>query len=92
MEKELEIPECLPCPFCAWENIRVMEDEIRKKEHPLKGSKYTYCLCAVCGAHGPWACSVDDDIETVARKCIVRWNERGGKKWVGLEITSEKRI
>jgi hypothetical protein len=68
--------EIFPCPFCAWKNIRIIEDEIKEKDHVFKGSKYTFCWCKVCGTCGPWAYSVDDDEKTVIRKCIERWNER----------------
>lgn len=68
--------QTLPCPFCAWERIRIIEDEIKDKDHVLRGSKYTYCWCRVCGTRGPWAYSVDDDEKVVIKKCIERWNER----------------
>lgn len=66
----------LPCPFCGHDNIRVYEDE--KPKQPLKGSKYTYAHCAVCGTRGPWAYNVDDDEKESYRKCVIRWNERQG--------------
>lgn len=66
--------ELKPCPFCGWENIRIIESE--KENPPLGGSKYTYCWCRVCGTRGPWAYSVDDSEEVFAEKCIKRWNER----------------
>ena len=68
----------LPCPFCSWEKIRIIEDEITKEGHCLKGAKYTYCWCKVCGTRGPWAYNVDDNEHEVIRKCIERWNERNG--------------
>lgn len=76
----MEYPEPLPCPFCAWTHIRVIEDEIIDEQHLLFGSKYTYCWCKVCCAKGPSAYSVDDEDEDIFKKCIERWNERNEKK------------
>jgi len=59
--------ESLPCPFCGNDKIRIMEDGI---------SKFTYSWCGYCGARGPSAYNIDDDIETMINKCIERWNER----------------
>ena len=69
--------EILPCPFCGWKKIRIIEDE--GKEPPHKGSKFTFCWCKVCGTRGPWAYNVDlEDMEVVV-SCIERWNERSIK-------------
>lgn len=75
---ECDTPKMLPCPFCGWEKIRIFEEE--KQEPPLQGSKYTYCYCRVCGTRGPWAYTVDENMKTVIKRCIERWNERGGIK------------
>lgn len=64
----------LPCPFCGWEKIRIIEDE--GKEGFFEGTKYTYCWCKVCGARGPWAYSVGYTSRLAVEKCIGRWNER----------------
>ena len=73
-----DVPKRLPCPFCGWEKIRVVEDE--KQDAPLQGSKYTYCFCRVCGTRGPWAYSIGDTTHDDVKACIERWNERGGVK------------
>jgi len=68
--------ETLPCPFCGWVRIRVIEDQIKEENHILFGSKYTYCWCKVCGAKGPSTYSVEESDEEIFKKCIERWNER----------------
>jgi len=65
-----------PCPFCGWKKIRIMEE--KQKKSLLKGCKFTYCWCKVCGTKGPWAYSVDDEMREVVRKCVERWNDRDG--------------
>ncbi len=65
--------ELKPCPFCGWKNIRIMEDKRGMLE-----AECTYCWCRACGTQGPWAFSVNDDMETVIKKCAERWNERDG--------------
>ena len=66
--------ECLSCPFCGWEKIRIIERPSDDKLH--KDSLYTFAWCKVCGTRGPWAYNVDDDEETVYNRCVDRWNER----------------
>ena len=70
--------EPLPCPFCGWKNIRVIE--CPKEEGIFRDSLYTYAWCKPCGTRGPWAYNIDDDDETAYRKCVERWNERDGIK------------
>mgnify|MGYP001616049123 CR=1 FL=1 len=70
----------LPCPFCGWENIRIVESPFDNGF--FKDSLYTYCWCKVCGTRGPWAFNVEDADEENYHKCIVRWNERNGKNGV----------
>lgn len=73
-DADIEIPEALPCPFCGWVKIRVIEEAA--KEGMFKGSLYTYCWCRVCGTKGPWAYNVKDDDRKVYDACVKRWNER----------------
>jgi len=70
--------EPLPCPFCGWEKIRIIEGP--NDNGLLKDSLYTYCWCKVCGTRGPWAYNVEDTDEENYHKCILRWNERNGVK------------
>ena len=73
--KELEL---LPCPFCGYEKIRILEEKTKKG--CFKGYLYTFAWCRMCGTKGPWAWSVHDDLKVVVNECIDRWNERGGVK------------
>lgn len=66
----------LPCPFCSWTNIRIVEEEMTEEDHCLVGEKYTYCWCKVCGAKGPTGFSSGLDEDEVISKCVKRWNER----------------
>ncbi len=71
----------LPCPFCGWEKIRVLQSI--RKGGIFKGSAYTYAWCKVCGARGPWAYTISCSDDITCREAIARWNERGGVKQDG---------
>jgi len=79
--------KALPCPFCAWENIRV--NVSKRKSGPLKGSEFSFAWCRVCGCRGPAAYTLGESDETVFKNTIERWNERNGKK---IEDKMDKKI
>ena len=57
--KTEDIIDPLPCPFCKWNKIRVYE--AISEEGILKGAKYTYAYCRVCGTRGPNAYNISQD-------------------------------
>lgn len=79
-DENCDAPIMLPCPFCGWEKIRIIENEITDENALMFGSKYNYCWCKVCGTRGPSAYSIGDTMHDDVKACIDRWNERGGVK------------
>lgn len=61
---ENPLPKRKPCPFCAHETIRTVENRTRSGNYV-----YSYsCLCEACGAMGPTA--------KEPRLAIGNWNAR----------------
>lgn len=70
--------ECLPCPFCAWEKIRFIEEKIIHGF--FEGSLRNFCWCKVCGCCGPSAIRIEGADWENYNDCVNRWNERNGIK------------